>query len=514
MTIVAEKEPEVTTPAEPETAPAAPPGGNQARRIVHNILTLSGTQALTWLLAFAVMRYLPGYAGDVGLGQLTLAGSYTAFFNLLVTIGSGSVVVRDVARDNDRDGDYLVAACLQRLTFCVVLGALTPLVVHVLNYAPIVRTFVYVSVAFSFIGHVTGAVSEVLRGREKIPRQSLATVLEKVMSTTAVLTSIYLRLPLWCIIVSYGVGSFASLTVLLPAIRGRVPRPRRRHIGLARQIVVSALPFFTTELFVTIYSQGYPQILDKFASTASIGWYGMVTRLFGTSLFIPGIITGALFPTITRMRVTNPDVVPKMAQTLIRLIIIGAVPVASFLVLTPGEIIKILHYPDSFRNAIPVLVLFGVGLVLWFLSIPIGMLLTVYDRQKELSKATAVAAFAVLPIGSGLVHATQTYFQNGAIGAAVSHILIEMFLLSCYARLLPKELLPARFLLRHGTFVLLSAAPMAVVLLLLRAYISPLATLLMVLPMTVVFLVLCYVTRCIVPEDLAIVRNALQNRRG
>lgn len=484
---------------------------SRSRRVARNVLSMTLTQIVTWGLTTFVMIYLPAYAGDVGLGRLTLADSLAAVSGLFVYLGTSNVVVRDVARARERSGDYLTAVLMQRALLGVAVGAVAALLVPLSGYPEQTRMLITLSTGCAVLASLSVGVGDVLRGQEKIPRQNVAALAEKVVYAITVLLAIRAGAPLWAVAACAGVGTLVGLAVNLTAFPEGIPRPRKAHWLLAGQIALAGAPFFANTLFVTLYTYCYPIILQRLCGDAVVGWYGLVTRLFGTALFLPTILSGAMLPAITRLRAENPAGFPDAVGRMVRLMVLCAAPIASVIIFLPAQIIQLLHYPPGFRNAVPVFVLFGIGLALWYLSIPIGTAITALDRQRELSRASALAAAAVVPLGICCVWMAQRGMGNGAVGAALSHVLIEAYLLGRYLRALPEGLLPAASLARLVLKTTVAALPMGLFSYLLRGEFGLLA----LLPGFALYAQICLWTGCITPQDLQILRGAvLPGRRA
>lgn len=522
---------------------------SRTQAVARNIMSLLLTQAVTWVLTTCVMLYLPSYIGDAGLGQLTLSGSFTAMALLAVNLGTGTVTVRDVARYPERARDYLAAATLQRLVIGLVTLLPVALIALTSGYSRALQVVILLSYLLGVLASVASGVSDVLRGREDFSGQNRAAVADRLLNTVLVLLCIRLHAPLWMIVASAGISSAVNLLIALAAL-GRLRRlpstletsgtsdaaraagtstgtaPAhlwRQRAALSVQLAAAGMPFFAGAVCMTVYGNSYNLILDRMCGPSVLGWYSLVTRLFGTAMFIPTIVTSALLPALVRMRAEaeheEPTEVPsrtglppafiRAVQRMIRLMVLCAAPVASILIWAPANLIRFLHYPATFLHAVPVFVLFGTGLILWFLSVAVGTTLTVLDRQRDLGRASAAAALLVVPVCVGCVFLADRYLQNGAIGAAVSHLLLEIMLLTWYLRVLPREVLPTRWLasllLKTGA----AALPMGLLAFFLRGSWGIAA----LVPGAALYALLCLQMRCITRDDILLLTGSVLRRR-
>ena len=75
-----------------------------------------------------------------------------------------------------------------------------------------------------------------------------------------------------------------------------------------------------------------------------------------------------MLPTLSRVYREDRAAFDTAVRRLFNLLLICVVPFAAILILAPGQILALLHYPPAFRHGIPVLMLMGGAVVLWYLS--------------------------------------------------------------------------------------------------------------------------------------------------
>jgi O-antigen/teichoic acid export membrane protein len=157
---------------------------------------------------------------------------------------------------------------------------------------------------------------------------------------------------------------------------------------------------------------------------------------------------------------------------------------------------------------VPVFRFFGVGIVLWFFSIALGTVMTAMNLQREFSRASGVAAALVVPVSVGCIWTTQHLLHNGAIGAAISHIVIETYMLYRYMRALPEGLLPVRQMPALLGRLTASVLPLVLVPVLLPARLVLPA----LVPGLALYGLLCIATRCVTAADVSLLRNVVRNK--
>lgn len=487
-----------------ETAQAASPA---APRVARNVATTLATQLLSWGMTFLVTLYLPRAIGDIGLGILTLAASFASVFSLLVGLGTSTVLIKDIARSHSRAGELALASLALRIPLGVAAVALGWVASLALGYDAHLRMLITVALGVMALAQITDALGCVLRGLEEIPRQNAAMLADKVVASVLTIGLVIARAPLAWIIGAAALGSLTSLTLILGSLRRHLAHLKRPSPVVLKTMVAAGMPFLTTAVFMAVYGQADALLLSKMSSVAAIGWYGLAKRLGGSTMVIPVALASALLPTLARLWEADREEFALSVRRLWNLMLIAVVPFAAILALAPARILALLHYPASFSHSIPVLVLMGGAVILWFLSQVAGTALIASDRQGAVSRIAGVAALVSVPICAACILAAQRGLHNGAVGAMLSDVLVEGYLLAAYVRALPPGLLHPRSVLVLGR-ALLAALPLVG---LFHFVHSPLE-LVRIVPGLLAYLPLCLLLGSLSPQEQQAVRSLLQRK--
>lgn len=482
---------------------------SRSRVIARNVLSMLASQIVSWVLTAVVMLHLPRYISDFQLGRMTLADSFVAIGGIFVPMGSSTVIVMEVAKGNRNPLDYILAAFCMRLSLAVVVLIACVGVAAGLGYPGETQLLVAIGCIASTVFSVGEAVGSVLRGQENIPRQSFADLCAKLIASVLTLLCLFGRTPLWAL-ASVGIfAAFTSLFVNLSAFR-KLPWPKfsRKHLELARHLVVAGLPYLATGLFLTLYGQCGPIILNHIAGEAEVGWLGLVRRLTGTAMFIPTLVTSAMLPTLIRLRNEDPAAFPSAVGRMTNLMLLCVAPIAIALICMPVQVLKLAHYPAVYTQALPpIFVATGTCLVIWFVTQALATALIANEQQIQLSKGAVGAALLIVPacaLGTWLTH---HYLGNGAIGTVLADNFTEGCMLIYYITILPRSLFP-RATFAYAFRVGVAAAGMAIVVFLLSQRFGLLA----LAPGVLTYALSCWSLKCIGGQDLLLFRSMLGRR--
>ncbi|MBC8140092.1 MAG: oligosaccharide flippase family protein, partial [Armatimonadetes bacterium] len=368
---------------------------------------------------------------------------------VLVNFGTSTVLVREIARHPERTTDLVRTALIMRLCLGAGIILLGAAVTYLLDDDRDVRLLIIISVAAGCVGQIGDVFASALRGREEFPKQNAAALAEKLLVSGASIALVFLHAPLWAFAAVYIAGGAVSGILCwrwldaLPAIRAG--RAGDSTTGAApgtdlRALAVAGMPFVAAMLFVSIYSDGSSALLIKKLSTdEALGCFGFAKRIVGAAHVVPVAIAGALLPVLSRLHAEGKN--EEFARTVRRMVggmVLCALPFAVLLIGAPQWILQLLHYPDGFVKALPVLRLSGGVMVLWFLQQAIGTALIACDQQVVFGRATGIAALLAFPVCGVCIWAGEHFFRDGAVGALVGDAILEAFLLTSYTLALPR----------------------------------------------------------------------------
>jgi len=486
------------------------PGASRSRLVARNVLATLASQLLSWGMSFVLTVYLTRYVGAHGLGLLTLAGSFAGVFAIAMTLGTSTVLTRDIARDTTRTADLTLAALAMRLPIGLLSIGAGWAVACALGYGPSVRLLLVVALAAMLVGMLNDALGSALRGLQEIPRQNAAALADKAVMSVLVVLLIRGHAPLWMLAGAGGVSACVALLVNASAFGPYWKSMQWPSAVTIRALARQGVPFLTTAIFVAVYGNCDALLMSKLSSFEAIGWYGLAKRLGGTALFLPVALTSAMLPALSRVFHEERRAFEGAAQRMFNFMVICAVPFAAVLVMAPGRIIAlVVGHKAGFAPAAPVLMILGAAIILWFVSQAAVTVLIASDRQAALSRITAVSALICVPVTGTLIFVTQHALHNGAIGAVLGDVLIEAYMVTAYLRALPTGSVSG------GSFgTLARAAAAALPLVGLFYLVHDRQGLLLLVPGLLLYIPLCWLLRCLHPSDVQMVRQIWKGRVG
>jgi O-antigen/teichoic acid export membrane protein len=479
-------------------------------KVAQNVLTTLISQVVTWALSFAVILYLPHYAGVTGLGRLTLASAFAGMFSLLSSIGSSTVMMRDIPRDVTSTGKLILASLIIRLPLAIISIVIGLGVGELFGYGHELLLLIGLGLVAATLGVVTDTISSAIRGLQNFVIANVGTVIDKVISSLLIVAVCIVRWPLWIIVAAPIISSSIALLYMFQGLNKSNIEWKMPDFQALKSLLMAGLPFVSAGVFVAIYARSDAIFLSKLSTIQAIGWYGLAFRIGGTAMTLPSIVCTAMLPPLSALyRETKAGFIDGTAR-LINLMIICCIPIAAVMIICPVPLIEVFsHNTPSFLPAANVVRVYGVAVMLWFVSQAIFTGIVACDQQKAVASSMGIAAVVSIPLTAGCVFIGQHDFHNGAVGAAASDLLIEVLLLVFYCNALPKGTISSTLI---GVTLkgLVAATPF-----LATVYFLPLRFgLLASIPCLILYGVLCLQLRCLHYKDIELFSRIVGGKFG
>lgn len=248
-------------------------------------------------------------------------------------------------------------------------------------------------------------------------------------------------------------------------------------------------------------------MLSKLTPGEVVGWYAAATRLSGILIFPATILAAALYPTLSRLFVEEPESYRRFARSALRaMLVFGALGAGGTLVFADATV-ALVYGQGAFDPAVSTLRVLALYIFLDFVNVTLGTAIAAANRQTPYIYAKGLSILVVIMLNSLLIPFCQVRLANGSIGGAITAAAAEAVMLGAGLLLVPRgTLVPALLgdLARAGV----ATAAMAGVVYLLGNVFLGVGIVLGVLTYVAVIIGVGGVHR----EDIALLRTAVRLR--
>ena len=423
-------------PAQPPAAPA----GSSRLRLVKNVLLLFSSQVASWTFALLWLFVVPRRLGPTAIGEFVIATSITAILGTFVNQGAGTLLTKDIARDPQVAGRLVGGTLLMRMACVLPAFVLTTVYSTLLHFSTEQTVLVWLATLGMLAASLSGAFQAAFTGLERMGFNAYANVIGNGLAS---ILGIAVVLGGGGIVALMALESALSVVVLLLNLRwarSLFALTWRNTAGAVPYIVRGGMSYWIGGLFFVAYLWIDSVLLSIMVPARVVGWYGAPTQLFASILMVCGVLCTAWFPRMATAYKDGPQRLKEIGMPAVETVIVVSLPIAAGVVLVSKPVVQLIGGP-AFSGAVPVLAILGLVVVPTFFNMVAYQVLLASNRQVAWIKVVGVATLLNIVLNVVLIPRFQAG-GNGAIGAALSLLLSELFEFAC-ALLLVSWLLEA-----------------------------------------------------------------------
>ncbi len=411
--------------AEPAGAP--PPHHRPPAVLARNVGFLAGSQLITWCASLAWALFVPRALGATGTGVFTLSVAASGILTVLIGLGMRPLLVREIAIDRESAARLIPTAIVMRALLAVPMLALVVAFVHFGKLHGDQVLAVYLGWGVAVLYEVFEPIQAGLQAVEKMQYLAYADILTK---TCVSLVSVVLVLIGFRAIglLTLTVGVLAMVLILhIRWMRSNFTINWKVGVNDLWSLTKGSLPYLGFALFFTFYLWIDSMMLSVMTPERVLGWYGLPTKLFGTLMFVPVILSTAWLPRLTAAYLKGDEALWEAARGPLQIVVALSLPICVGVVLVSTHLIQFLYGPD-FDQAVPVMIALALCVPAMYLNIMVNQVLIARHQQMLWTKAMALAC-VINPVSNlFLIPYFQNTRGNGAIGAGISLLLTEVVL--------------------------------------------------------------------------------------
>ena len=482
---------------------------NRGPGTLRTVMIVLGSSWFGFVLNILRVLVLPAKLGDLGLGDVTTAVSFTTFFGIFISLGTSIYLVRAVAQDQSLASRYLSNALVLRVVMGAGVLALLLGIAHLFGYAPRTQQVIMIVGVSMVIGTISNVFESGLQGLGQMSWRAIAMASGQVTATVTGVTMLLLGADVMVYALCIPLGAVVEFVVVLSYFFLHHPIKFSLDRSVMRALVVGGLPLFMWGVLQTAYGQIDATLLSLISGIHIVGWFGAATQITSVLIVIPTAITAVMLPMLCEMHLRPGHEFDNAAtRTMVSTLLVMA-PIGAGLAISAGDVLRVLPYPPAFLNAAPALALLGLALPVTGALMVLSTLAVAIGQEREWIKISAFAVCVFPPLYIVLINWFQTNQGNGATGTAVANLIGESALVVWAWLVLPARLRQTAMLRRGLQIAALTLLMVGVVAGLQRAgvplfgYIPVAAAL---------YFAGAWLLHLITPGDLAMVRHAVQRR--
>jgi O-antigen/teichoic acid export membrane protein len=390
---------------------------------------------------------VPRLLGPAGMGLITSVWAVAGILSIPLSLGSTNYLVRELVAQPAARGRLVGAALVLRLLMIPLFVGSAVAFAHFAHYGSDARLVLWLATAATLVTLMDDPMMAAFQAGERMQYMAYSDVINRSAQGLVGIVVVVIGFGAVGLTAAWLVISVVVLILccywIKPLVDIKLRTSARQLTALARD----SLPYFASGVFYAFYFWIDTVMLSLMTSNEVVGWYGVPTKLLGTLLFIPVIISTAWGPRLTRTFETALADFPAATCVPVELGLILSLPLCAATVLAARPLIPLL-YGDAYLRSVPVMVVLGFTLIPMSANIILAPVLVAMRRQVRLTMAMVGAAIVNPVLNYFLIRFTEHRYHNGAIGAAICLLLTELLVVAALLFALGRTIVSSWSLLR------------------------------------------------------------------
>lgn len=407
--------------------------------IAKNTTVMLAAQVITWVSSFVLLLFLPRYLGSESYGQLYLAMSLGMIIGIIIDFGGNYLIPKEVAKSKQITADILVSfAGVRSIIWAICMGGLL-LFSYIVNYSRVINILIIILGVSKLWEGGSKAIRSCFQGYEQMEYPSVGIIAEKVFVSALAVAALLMGAGAIEVAIIMTIGAFINLLVCIkfvPLIINHIPSFR---IETSYRLLKNSIPYFMWSIFAVVYYRIDAVMLSTMTTDEVVGWYGGAYRFFDIVMFLPAIFTTVVFPIFSKLWDGKGENLPNTFQQSLKFIVMAGIPISILFFCYSEHMVSLFYGLDEYGPSVLVLQIFSIGILLVYIDFMLGSAILATDRQRAWAVVGFVAILLNIALNFLLIGYTQEQMGNGGIGAAITTIITELFILVAALFMLPKS---------------------------------------------------------------------------
>ncbi|MBN2384343.1 flippase [bacterium] len=437
--------------------------------------------------------------GEDMFGKYTVVMAYYVIFNVLIDFGLRPLMIREVARSQDRANSYLWCASFVKVIIHLTCLLLLLLILWISGTPRLTALATILAVVALLPFSLSQTLSSMYLALERMYYEALIVTIGQLLWVVTVIVMLMSGYGLISLFVALNIVNLIVFLMNIIVFTRRFFRPRFEFDGrLIRQMLRDTLPFALTSAFAILYFRVDTIMLSWMRGDVEVSWYGLAYRVTDTVNFVPIALMVSLYPIISRLYLTNQQTMRVLVERTYYYLFLIGVPMSAGLSLSAEKLIN-LFFAATFRPTISALSLLSWSLAPLFLN---SILITTMNSANRQHRVTRVTLYSLAVNILGNLVAIPL---AGLHGACLTTIISELVILV----VLQRELTQTINIHFCTVKELLSPIVATLVMSVSFLFFSELSLFLLLPLSALIFLVVVLITGGINRSDLVLFKQAL-----
>jgi O-antigen/teichoic acid export membrane protein len=399
------------------------------KKYFENISWLIFEKGFTLFVGMVVGIYVARYLKPESFGLLNYAISFVSIFSAFSTLGMDQIIVRELAKQTDKQSDLLGTGFILKLAGSTILIVMMLIILMFMKHDPFTNTLILII-----------AAAELFKGFEVINYFFQAQVMSKYVVKVQLLINLFISLvklgfvfmhaPLIWFAIVIVVGSIFNAFGFIYAYHKREGSPWKWnfHKVLALQLLSESWPIALYGIALHIQARIDQVMLGQMLNNAEVGQYSVALKFIEIFGFMPMVLMNTFAPAVTKAKAIGEDLYNNRLINLYRLMFLTFLLIAMPIFFFSERVITLL-YGLEYQSAGYLLSLFA--LRLFFANMGVGKSVFIINESLFKYSLLTVVIGAISNITFNYLLIPR-FASIGSIMASMISFTISIFLVDLF----------------------------------------------------------------------------------
>jgi O-antigen/teichoic acid export membrane protein len=355
-----------------------------AEKVTRNTAYLTAAFVGQKLLSFLYFSIIARQVGVEGAGRYFIAVSLTTIWSVFVDLGLANVLVREVAKHQEKAGSLLANVLGLKILFAIGAVIAASLTSWLIGYPPEIRLMIAIASVVMVLDSLHLVFYAVMRGFQNLKYEAIGVVSGQACTIALGSVFIAMRLPLPFLVVALLAGSTWNVIWSSWAMR--------RYFGVGISFTLEpaivkffwsvTIPFALAGIFSRVYSYIDSILLSKIIDVAAVGIYSVAYKICFAFQFLPMAFAAAMYPAMSEYYHADRDKLARLFAATLKYLLVVAAPLALGIAAIARPVVLAV-YGEPFLGSVLPLQILMISLIFAYLYWPAGSLLNASDRQAK-----------------------------------------------------------------------------------------------------------------------------------
>jgi O-antigen/teichoic acid export membrane protein len=398
------------------------------------------SQAVTWISSLAFMLLLPRFLGFEEYGRFYLAMSLAIISQTIIEFGGTYYIAGEIAKNPKNAPEILAHSLYLRFLLWVLTTTGMVAVAVVAGYDREMGLMIMILCVSKLWEGSSGVLSACFQGFEQMKYSAYGAVVERVVFSGLGVLALIMGAKTMTIVIILGGSTLLNFAVQAKYIRRFVPLLPKVDWVRLRKIFTAGIPFFLWSGCGIIYYRVDAFMLSIMVPSNILGWYGAAYRLFDVLMFLPAILSAALFPVLTKSWAKDESSLARISKKSLDYMLIVGIPFCVGTYFFARPVVSLLFGLEGFGPSVLLLQVLAPGILIVYVNFIFAGALVASGKTRQWAFTAFIAMLINPTMNYFVIPYTQHHYQNGAIGAALATLVTEYAIMCISMAFVPKLL--------------------------------------------------------------------------